>query len=300
MHRRDGPVIAAHPQDSFDAEITRPAEGAPQPASWAAELARSKQFRLTGLAVRGAAALEGAALEEATTEAYHALAERPRQDPSWHALRIWNFVPGILSDSGEGLDRYMRFNVGRYRAYCRWFGGTQQFDRLLPVASAVGHAGDDLAIHVLWCRNQGTTLENPRQHAPYRYSRRFGPLPPCFARATLLDADDEQLLLIGGTASVRGEETVHVGDLTAQLGETFDNLSAVARRAWRLDEPLDTYRQLRVYYVRDQDLDRIKSAVFKRFPRVRRVEFMQADLCRSDLMVEVEGLASHSIARRSR
>lgn len=273
-------------------EIARPAEEAPQPPSWAAKLARSRQFGLTGLLVRGAAALDGPGLEQATARAYHALADRLRQDPPWQAVRIWNFVPRILSDGGDGLDRYMRFNAGRYRAFCRWFGGTEQFHRLLPVASAVGHAGDDLVIHVLWCRNQGTTLENPRQHAPYCYSRRFGPLPPCFARAMLLDAEDEQLLLVGGTASVRGEETVHVGDLAAQLSEIYDNLSAVARRAWRVDEPLDTYTQLRVYYVRHQDLDQIKSAVFKRFPRVRRVEFMQADLCRPDLMVEIEGLAA--------
>lgn len=300
VHRRDGPVIAARPQASSDAEITLPAEDAPQPASWAADLTRSGQFSLTGLAVCGAATLDGAELEQATARAYRALAGRQRQDPPWHAVRIWNFVPGILSDAGEGLDRYMRFNVGRYRAFCQWFGGTDEFNRLLPVASAVGHAGDDLIIHALWCRNRGTTIDNPRQHAPFCYSRRFGPLPPCFARATLLDVPEEKLLLVGGTASVRGEETVHAGDLAAQLRETFDNLSAVARRAWRLDEPLGCYRQLRVYYVRDQDLGHIKTAVFKRFPRVRRVEFMQADLCRPDLLVEIEGLAARSNARQGR
>ena len=296
----DGPVITAVPRASRGIEIGRPREGAPQPPPWAVELAKSKRFTLIGLSVPGARALDGTELERSTTQAYDALANRLRHDTSWHAVRIWNFVPGILLPAGEGLDRYMRFNAGRYRAFCRWFGGAERFDRLLPVASAVGHAGDDLVIHALCCRSKGVTIENPRQHAPHSYSRRFGPLPPCFARATLLDADGEKLLLVGGTASVRGEDTVHVGDLTAQLAETFDNLAAVAHRAYRVDEPLDSYRALRAYYVRGQDLPRIKAAVLERFPRLHCVQFVQADLCRADLLVEIEGLAAHSIARHGR
>jgi len=296
----DGPVIAAVPRAARGIEIGRPREGAPQPPAWAVELANSKRFTLIGLSVPGAVALDGVELEQATTQAYDALACRLRQDPPWHAVRIWNFVPGILLPAGEGLDRYMRFNAGRYRAFCRWFRGAEHFDRLLPVASAVGDTGDDLVIHALCCRSKGATIENPRQHAPHYYSRRFGPLPPCFARARLLDGDREKLLLVGGTASVRGEDTVHVGDLTAQLAETFDNLAVITHRAYRVDQPLDSYRALRAYYVRDHDLPRIKAAVLDRFPRLRCVQFVQANLCRADLLIEIEGLAAHSIARRGR
>ena len=57
----------------------------------------------------------------------------------------------------------------------------------------------------------------------YRYSRRFGPRPPCFARATVLHlgaAGDAPLVLVGGTASIRGEDSVHVGNVRGQVLET--------------------------------------------------------------------------------
>ena len=41
-------------------------------------------------------------------------------------------------------------------------------------------------------------MENPRQTPSYRYSERYGPSPPCFARATLaaLSPDDEEYLTV--------------------------------------------------------------------------------------------------------
>ena len=243
--------------------------------------------------VANAAAMDGPALEHATARAYKTLAVTIREATPWHPVRIWNFVPRILADGGEGMDRYMRFNAGRYRAFAEWFGGAQGFDRVLPAASAVGHGGDDLLIHLLAAREPGTAVANPRQVSPCQYSRRFGPLPPCFARATrLMTPDRRELLLVGGTASIRGEESVHAGDLQLQLAETFDNLAALVEAAFgRVERPLERYRALRVYFVRATDLPVIKAAVAAVMPRLRAVEWFPAELCRGELLVEIEGIA---------
>lgn len=237
--------------------------------------------------------MDGAELEAAAAHAYQMFAGPIRQTSSWHPVRIWNFVPRILDLGGEGMDRYMRFNSGRYRAFMKWFGGAQGFDHMLPTASAVGHGGADLIVHLLAARNPGTAVGNPRQVSPYRYSKRFGPLPPCFARATRLSMPDgRQVLLAGGTASIRGEESMHVGNLRLQLAETFENLGALVTSAFGpVERPLDRYRTLRVYYVRDTDLPAIRDAVARAMPGLDCVEWMPATLCRRDLLVEIEGAA---------
>src|SRR6185503_5831087 len=98
------------------------------------------------------------------------------------------------------------------------------FGRVLPAASAVGIAGPDLVIDCLASASGGAPVENPRQIAPWQYSRRYGPKPPCFARGTVTRLNDRRMLLIGGTASIVGEESRHPGDLTAQVGELLINL----------------------------------------------------------------------------
>jgi len=99
--------------------------------------------------------------------------------------------------------------------------------------------------------------------------------------------------MIGGTASVRGEESVYTGNLTRQLEETFQNLLALLTAAFPepSDNPLRHLHNLRVYYPRPDDLSEIRHACTVELGGNLREEFIQAELCRSDLLVEVEGLA---------
>lgn len=233
----------------------------------------------------------GESMEQTTYEAYSLLAEHLHLGQDWHVVRIWNLIPNLLRHTDEGMDLYMQFNAGRFRAFCDWFGGAEAFDQKVPAASGVGSPEPRLIVHVLASRTPGRSIANPRQVAPHRYSKRFGPLPPCFARATLVN---ERLLLVGGTASVRGEKSVHAEDLDAQLSETFENLAAVVATA--RDRNMDrgwaaTFRDLRVYHVNSADHERIACRIGQTFPSLRRVEYVRTDLCRADLRVEIEGLA---------
>jgi enamine deaminase RidA (YjgF/YER057c/UK114 family) len=255
-----------------------------------------ERFELVSVCVPQVAVADGPGVEQAAVQGYREIGLHLEKSPGWHPVRIWNFVPRIIDPADGGMDRYMRFNAGRHRVFTEWFGGAGNFDRMLPTASAVGHGGDDLVVHALTCREAGTAIDNPRQLAPYHYSKRFGPLPPCFARAMrVTGSDNHKLLLVGGTASVRGEESVHVGNLEAQLGETFENLKALVRNAFgpsTAADPLRHYRNLRVYHVSSPFLPTIQSAVAAQFPSLIQAEWIEVDLCRGDLLVEIEGLAS--------
>jgi chorismate lyase / 3-hydroxybenzoate synthase len=279
----------------------------------------STAFTLVTARVARAAQLDTDAFQRRAREAYESVAEVLRARPHRHAVRFWNHIPDIRRRNDAGHDRYMVFNAGRFAACSTWFGGPQTFERLLPTASAVGHDGADLVVHALAGNDPGVAAENPRQVPSYRYSKRFGPRPPCFARATVLPGGAEQgpLILVAGTASIRGEETVHHGDVRGQTRETFENLavlveaaSAVAGNAPRIRrssepagpdlgsfEALRQFRDLRVYYVRPADKTLIGRMVAAALPHLGDVEYVRADLCRPDLLVEIEGTASVSLSR---
>ena len=169
-----------------------------------------------------------------------ALAESLRAS-GHHPVRFWNFVPGIHADMGGGLDRYMVFNAGRYAAFEEWFGQAALFTRTVPTASAVGIGSGALAIHALGGRDAGLPVENPRQVPAYRYSARYGPIPPCFARGTIVrglparpdEGGDGPVLLVGGTASIVGEDSLHDRDARQQALETFENLAELVAAARR-------------------------------------------------------------------
>ena len=198
----------------------------------------------------------------------------------------------------------MAFNAGRYAAFAAHFGRQTVFGRSVPTASAVGVQGDEFVLYALAAAEPGVPVENPRQVTAYENSRRFGPIPPCFARATLLVGDSEEtLLIVGGTASIVGEESQHIGRLDQQARETFRNLASVVASAGggkvtedatasELEPLLAAFRALRIYHPRAEDGPAIAALVRASFPASCRVELAQASLCRPELLIEIEGLAA--------
>jgi chorismate lyase/3-hydroxybenzoate synthase len=282
---------------------------APEPPAWAIERSGwSDAWRLVVTQVPDCAALGADALERAVADGYATIAESLRAS-GHHPVRFWNFVPDIHADMGDGRDRYMVFNAGRYAAFERWFGQAALFTRTVPTASAVGIGDGALTIHALGAPDVGLPVENPRQVPAYRYSARYGPLPPCFARGTIVPGlpgptgTPAPILLVGGTASIVGEVSQHDRDARQQALETFENLAELVAAARRqvsggTGHPaapraaFDAFTELRVYIVRDTDAPLLREMVTERFGRTARIEFAQADLCRRELLVEIEGVAA--------
>ena len=248
--------------------------------------------------------MDAKTFQEATTRAYELLGEAIQQKPHRHLVRVWNFIPSILDPLGDFNQRYMVFNAGRFSAYERKYGGRDKFPVAVATASGVGHQDRDLVIHGLATDKPGKPVENPRQIPSYLYSKKFGHLPPCFARGTLVHLDDSQnpTLLIGGTASIRGEQTMFEEDLATQTSETLKNLDAlVAAGCSRPYDPtlvkhgsfenLHRFRHLRIYF---RDVPPPKNAVedlLENFPGLESLEVAQADVCRPGLVIEIEGAA---------
>ena len=102
-------------------------------------------------------------------------------------------------------------------------------------------------------------------------------------------------MLIGGTASVVGEDSRHAGNLHAQLDETLLNLEALVRTAsghgGECDTPLQRLIDLRVHITAANHADSAMRILSQRCPHVRTFDLVVAQLCRRELLVEIEGVA---------
>ncbi len=252
------------------------------------EAADSSRWLLGVAALNDAAHLDDDALRHGTRELYNRLCEAVAEGP-WCPVRFWNFIPQINQPAADGLDRYMIFNAGRYEALQPRVASLTA----LPTATGVGHDGQDLHVFCLASDGPAHAVENPRQCSAYRYSRRFGPRPPCFSRATALRLAARPSLIIGGTAAIRGEVSKHPTCLKGQLAETFVNLEALVERASGGRATLaDSANELRVFVRRLEDMPAVEREIADRLPALRHLETMQAAICRDELLVEIEGLAS--------
>lgn len=259
------------------------------------QIAVSGEIAQFSTCVVDAANLTVERLRSRVTEAYVAIGEAV-STLQRHPVRFWNFVPSPGEVMAPGLDRYMVFNQGRYDAYARWYGTERAFSHSLATASAVGVGGKNLAIFCVALETHGTPIENPRQTPSWQYSTRYGPKPPCFARATIVRLGHERRILIGGTASIVGEDSRHAGDPEGQVNETLTNLRAVIAAARGAGESaagdITRLTDARVYVPRSSDTALIRSMIETQCPGLARLEMCCSQVCRAELLVEIEGVAA--------
>jgi len=233
-------------------------------------------------------------LQRATEDAYRrifALIEREQRPHLW---RAWNYLADINRETG-GLERYRQFNTGRHDA----FVASGRLTRgKVPAACALGTQAGPLTIAFLAGRTEAVPLENPRQISAYDYPAVHGPRSPTFSRAALAHLPGQELLFISGTASILGHHTLHQGDVAGQTREIVANLSAVLAsangKARTADYTPDELR-LRVYLRHAEDQAVVQEILGRAMGARSSIEYVQADICRADLLVEIEANASHAM-----
>lgn len=213
-----------------------------------------------------------------------------------HLYRIWNYLPDI-NGSTDGLENYRAFCRGRSLAFERHFGRGFQFR--LPAASGVGATHGPLAVAFLAGEETPQHFENPWQIPAFEYPAEYGPRPPSFSRATLAPATGGgQELFISGTAAIRGHATMAPGDLDAQLQCTLENLgriSATAGAGVDLGAQAGWRRTFKIYLRHAEDLARAQSRLARDLLQPDdTATYLRADLCRADLLVEIEGILTRA------
>lgn len=199
--------------------------------------------------------------------------------PHPELVRFWNYIPNINHGAGDS-ENYKRFCTGRLRAFSEHNLQDLQF----PAASAVGHYGTGITVYALTASTSAEHHANPRQVDAFKYPRQYGPSSPSFARATTIELNEQRLCFISGTASILGHSSVHQGDLRLQLYTTNDNILYLLKET---GFKANQIRTLRVYLRHKSDLDECQRIVSELFPGTT-VLFTHADICRADLLVEIE------------
>jgi enamine deaminase RidA (YjgF/YER057c/UK114 family) len=221
-------------------------------------------------------------------------------------VRQWNYIGGILNTEQHNSrleQHYQVFNKVRHDYYHRY--------RSIPgFPAATGVGMNFTGVMIDFCAIaqadglQVISVKNPRQVNPCSYDQKvlIGPQlqrqkqkePPLFERAKLLTHNDQWRLFVSGTASIIGQETSGKGDLEEQTTVTIENIEKLTSREnlvlhcpQLICEDPNKYSRIRVYVKNAIDIPLVKSICSKHFGNIPAI-YIQSDICRTDLLVEIE------------
>lgn len=203
-----------------------------------------------------------------------------------HLLRAWNYFPGI-NEPVDGLERYRRFCRGRHEAFS---AKGRIIGQDTPAASALGTRSGPLTVYFLSAGAPGERVENPRQTSAYHYPAQYGPRSPTFSRGMVMRDDRGARLFISGTAGIVGHETLHRENAVDQARETIENMRAVMTQAGVDPQARSGTLMLKAYVRHAGYGPVIQQCLQQAFGDATKVILLQADICRADLLLEVEGV----------
>jgi enamine deaminase RidA (YjgF/YER057c/UK114 family) len=221
-----------------------------------------------------------------------------------HVVRTWLYVGGITKAEGS-TTRYEELNRARTDFYeplrfCNSRGNGKT--KVYPASSGIGMRGQSIVTSCMALQTERKdvrliALENPQQTAAYVYDPRYSRQSPKFSRAMALATEKYVTTWISGTASIVNSETQYPGDIERQTEQTIDNIekliSADNFRRHGISNAgasLNDLTKMRVYLKRAADLPKCQAICERRFNAVPAI-YVTADICRPDLLVEIEGVA---------
>jgi enamine deaminase RidA (YjgF/YER057c/UK114 family) len=107
----------------------------------------------------------------------------------------------------------------------------------------------------------------------------------------------QEVLFLSGTASIVGHETVHHGDVIAQTLEAMTNLQTLVTEANNLSRTKFELTDVlyRIYVRNEENLLAIQNEMSRIAGPAFRAIFLRADICRQDLLLEIEATLDHPI-----
>jgi chorismate lyase/3-hydroxybenzoate synthase len=225
-------------------------------------------------------------LEAATQAAYLELFDHIEKTGYPHLIRVYHYLPRITQDE-TGVERYRRFNLGRHEAFVARGRDVARS----PAASALGAQASPALVYFLAARRPAIPIENPRQVSAFSYPPQHGPRSPTFTRAAVAAHGGRRMLFLSGTASIVGHESRHPGDIAAQTREMIANIHALFEACKAMAAPvLPDSSRLKAYIRHPEHWPVVRDILSEYLPAAQAVA-LQADVCRPELLVEVDGVA---------
>lgn len=224
-----------------------------------------------------------------------------------HLIRTWLYLGNITGPEGD-LERYMELNRARTDFYegvkfgrGHVMAGVRQ--AVYPASTGIGMCGSGITMSATAIDTDRKDvfilpLENPQQTPVYEYEAVYSPKSPKFVRAMAEAIGDYVVIWISGTASIVNSKTLHTGNPGKQADQTLTNIELLLsqKNLARHGAPgagatLRDLAKLRVYVKHLKDYPAIRKVCEKRCGKDIPIIYVVADVCRSDLLVEMEGLA---------
>lgn len=220
-------------------------------------------------------------------------------------VRQWNYIEEITQFQAN-YQNYQALNDARGAFYAQttWPLG-------YPAATGIGatHGGILVDFDAVCFDNVNcciTPIDNKLQIAAHAYSDevlilREEKLPlkatPKFERAKCLSFADKGIIYISGTAAIRGEESLQDAGLEKQLRITMENIDYLISRE-KLNEnnifcqTKPKLKLLRIYLKEKQFVSEAKDLIDSYQLNIP-VSYLWADVCRDELLIEIEGIATY-------
>ena len=213
-------------------------------------------------------------------------------------VRQWNYIERI-THLGERGQHYQLFNDSRSHFYnaAQWTNG-------YPAATGIGTQTGGVIVVFDAVRDStqfSRAIDNPLQISAHAYSQQVlinntdaHKTTPKFERARHIDGK-EQMIYISGTAAIRGEDSCQqdiVGQ-TALTMENIDHLISVENQvASGVKRPAKMeYATMRAYLKYCDNLDDVTAWIDEHYPKMQTL-YLWADICREELLIEIEGIAT--------
>lgn len=223
-------------------------------------------------------------------------------------FRTWLYQGHIVLEEGD-TQRYKELNRARSDFFygIRFLGPllpkNVQLGTIYPASTGIGADDVDIAMSCQAIKTERddvivVPIENPNQTPAFDYAAFYSPKSPKFARACAVKFNDRCSVYVSGTASIVDQKTVFIGDPVGQVNQTLDNIAALISgdnlKKHGVDEfgaEISDLAVARVYVKYRKDYEAIRTVCEKRLAGVP-VVYTFADVCRDDLLVEIEGIAS--------
>jgi len=222
-------------------------------------------------------------------------------------VRQWNYIPRLVEEvdvEGKTFQNYQIFNEIRqkYYSYYKKKSG-------YPAATGIGSSNGVVTISFIAVSDslcEGSyELSNPNQTDASNNGQAVlisDPLlklqkkTPLFERGKVMCETEQSIFFISGTASILGQETVHIGDVAGQTEQTIQNITSLmspdsSKGAAQIID-MNCSKELaylRVYIKDKSDFPIVRQICEKEYGVNRCINYVEAEVCRTNLLVEIEG-----------
>lgn len=220
-------------------------------------------------------------------------------------IRQWNYIEKIVDYTGQN-QHYQVFNDVRTEFYSKC-----EFKHGYPAATGIGMACGGIVIDLVAFKSNHTCLvipvKSPVQYDAHKYTEEVlvastikkSPSSPKFERAKVVQNHSGALIFISGTAAIKGQDSDNISQVDKQSTNTVENINQLigVKNLQECGVRLSGYvniNYLRVYVKKREMIAEVVRAVEKVIPENVRTLYLEADICRPELLVEIEGLGNIS------